>query len=237
MRFLAAIAASLAAHAVLALALAWWLGASGDRELARLDLSSVELSFAEEEDDSAAAAPTPPPAPPSQPERPKELPPPEEKPELEAVEPDAVAFAEPVTEVRPLPENGIEIASQPDWAVGSVQLTNVADVVVAAGATLKSDGAVVLRRLGAEIDSSGNIVKGGGTVDGFAVAPKGVFNLSRMPPEGGVVVPYAFSNMVDIANFRTWSVAVNGTAMSKYRIAVMTAGVCIYPVGTLVIMR
>ena len=104
MRFLAAIAASLAAHAVLALALAWWLGASGDRELARLDLSSVELSFAEEEDDSAAAAPTPPPAPPSQPERPKELPPPEEKPELEAVEPDAVAFAEPVTEVRPLPE-------------------------------------------------------------------------------------------------------------------------------------
>ena len=57
MRFLAAIAASLAAHAVLALALAWWLGASGDRELARLDLSSVELSFAEEEDDSAAAAP------------------------------------------------------------------------------------------------------------------------------------------------------------------------------------
>ena len=140
-------------------------------------------------------------------------------------------------EVRPLPENGIEIASQPDWAVGSVQLTNVADVVVAAGATLKSDGAVVLRRLGAEIDSAGNVVKGGGTVDGFAVAPKGVFNLSRMPPEGGVVVPYAFSNMVDIANFRTWSVAVNGTAMSKYRIAVMTAGVCVYPVGTLVIMR
>ena len=104
MRFLAAIAASLAAHAVIALALAWWLGASGDRELARLDLSSVELSFSEEEDDSAAAAPAPPPAPPSRPERPKELPPPEEKPELEAVEPDAVAFAEPVTEVRPLPE-------------------------------------------------------------------------------------------------------------------------------------
>ena len=96
MRFLAAIAASLAAHAVLALALAWWLGASGDRELARLDLSSVELSFAEEENDSAAAAPTPPPAPPSHPERPKELPPPEEKPELEAVEPDAVKGDESV---------------------------------------------------------------------------------------------------------------------------------------------
>ena len=47
MRFLVAIAASLAAHAVIALVLAWWLGASGDRELARLDLSSVELSFAD----------------------------------------------------------------------------------------------------------------------------------------------------------------------------------------------
>ena len=123
MRFLAAIAASLAAHAVFALALAWWLGASGDRELARLDLSSVELSFAEEEDDSAVAAPTPPPAPPSHPERPKELPPPEEKPELEAVEPDAVAFAEPVTEVRPLPEAAKVEEPRPeqqasDWRFG-----------------------------------------------------------------------------------------------------------------------
>ena len=140
-------------------------------------------------------------------------------------------------EVRKLPENGIEIASQPGWAVGSVQLTNVADVVVAAGATLKADGAVVLRRLGAEIDAAGNVVKGGGTVDGFAVAQKGVFNLSRMPPEGGVVVPYAFSNMVDLANLRMWSVAVDGAAVPKYRIAATTAGVCVYPVGTLVIMR
>ena len=104
MRLVAAIVASMAVHAALALALAWWLGASGDRTLAQLDLSSVELSFAEEEDDSAAAAPAPPPAPPSAPEPPKELPPPDEKPELEAVEPDAIAFAEPVTEVRPLPE-------------------------------------------------------------------------------------------------------------------------------------
>ena len=140
-------------------------------------------------------------------------------------------------EVRPLPDNGIEIAPRPRWAQDSVQLTNVADVVVADGATLKADGAVVLRRLGAEIDSAGNIVKGGGTIDGFTVAEKGVFNISGGQFGGELLVPYTFMNIADAANFRSWTVAVGGVPAPKYKIVVSAEGVRVYPVGTIVIMR
>jgi len=140
-------------------------------------------------------------------------------------------------EVRPLPDNGIEIAPRPRWAENSVQLTNVSDVVVASGATLKTSGAVVLRRLGAEVDSAGNIVKGGGTIDGFTIAEGGVFNISGGRFGGETLVPYTFMNIGDAANFRSWTVAVGGVPAPKYRIAVSAEGVRVYPVGTLLIVR
>ena len=105
MRFLAAVVVSLLAHGLIALAIAWWMGHSEDRTLARLDLSSVELSFAEEEDSAAEAVASSPPAPPPEPEPPRELPPPEaEPPPPEQAEIDDPAFAEPETARRPLPE-------------------------------------------------------------------------------------------------------------------------------------
>ena len=111
MRFGVSILLSLLAHGLLAAALAVYVGlAPAPAELARLDLSSVDLSFAEEEDDSAAVQPTMASAPsdpvpetkPPEPERPpemeafKELPPDldamklpepdEERPEMETPE-------------------------------------------------------------------------------------------------------------------------------------------------------
>ena len=96
---------------------------------------------------------------------------------------------------------------------------------------------VAVRRLGAEIDSAGNIVKGGGTIDGFTVAEKGVFNISGGQFGGELLVPYTFMNITDAANFRSWTVAVGGVLTPKYKIVVSAEGVRVYPVGTIVIMR
>ena len=105
MRFGAAILLSLLAHAVLAaLLVAYSEFSSGSLELAKLDLSSVDLSFAEEEDDSAAAQPALPsaasaPVPeakPPEPEPPPELEPPKELPP----DPEAMKLPEP-EEARP----------------------------------------------------------------------------------------------------------------------------------------
>lgn len=83
-----AFAVSVAAHAVIALALALCLDhAPGPKALATLDLSSVELSFAEKDvESSAAIAPLPPSPPKDPPPRPGER------------KPDT-----PVAEARPLP--------------------------------------------------------------------------------------------------------------------------------------
>jgi periplasmic protein TonB len=112
MRFGAAILLSLLAHAVLAaLLVAYSEFSSGPLELAKLDLSSVDLSFAEEEDDSAAAQPALPsaasaPVPeakPPEPEPPPELEPPKELPP----DPEAMKLPEP-EEARPPMETPAE---------------------------------------------------------------------------------------------------------------------------------
>lgn len=118
MRFGAAILLSLLAHAVLAaLLVAYSEFSSGSLELAKLDLSSVDLSFAEEEDDSAAAQPALPsaasaPVPeakPPEPEPPPELEPPKELPP----DPEAMKLPEP-EEARPPMETPTEPKSEPN---------------------------------------------------------------------------------------------------------------------------
>lgn len=102
MKFSLAILLSVLAHALLALALgfgAWGLFESDALTLAQLDLSSVELSFAEKEDDAAPVAPSlasaaSDPVPETKPE--KTPPPPELEPVRELPpEPDAVELPVP----------------------------------------------------------------------------------------------------------------------------------------------
>ena len=108
MRFGGALLLSALAHGALAALLVFWADfAPGPTELAKLDLSSVDLSFADVEDDAAAARPAsaaaepaapvpetrpPEPAPPPEPEILKELPP----------DPAAVRIPEPVEERPPM---------------------------------------------------------------------------------------------------------------------------------------
>ena len=92
-RFTAALLVSLAVHALLAAALAVYFGCIPLPDLPRLDLSAVELSFAEEERETAET-PLPPPPPPEpepptpEPEPEPEPPPPEPEPESEPPPPE-----------------------------------------------------------------------------------------------------------------------------------------------------
>lgn len=113
MRFGVAIFLSILFHAVLAAALAVYVDcAPAPDALAQLDLSSVDLSFAETEDETAAVQPTlasapdepVPEEPPPEPERPPESEPPKElPPEL-----DAPTLPEPQPERPPLETPKVE---------------------------------------------------------------------------------------------------------------------------------
>jgi periplasmic protein TonB len=100
-KFASSILLSCAAHGILAAGIAGYLAwAPAPDELARLDLSSVDLSFADVEDDSAESQPVAPSAPsdpvpeskPPEPEPPPEMDPPKELP------PDPVALKLPEPE-------------------------------------------------------------------------------------------------------------------------------------------
>ena len=107
MRFSTAIVVSVAAHCVIAAGIVAYMKFSGPTTLATLDLTSVELSFAEEEDETAAVAPSMPLPPPSAPPAPPKERPPEtelEKPDVPLPpEPDAFRPPEP-DQTDPLPE-------------------------------------------------------------------------------------------------------------------------------------
>ena len=108
MKFGTAIGVSVALHGVLAAGLvAYMKYAPGPTAIATLDLSSVDLSFADEDDETAAVAPSMPSPPPSEPPAPAEEKPPEpelEKP-AEPMPPDPEAFRPPEPDpTDPMPE-------------------------------------------------------------------------------------------------------------------------------------
>ena len=108
--------------------------------------------------------------------------------------------------------NGKEIKSRPDVTF-SPNFTNT--VSVAAGATLKAIGEVVLSSI--EIDAADS-----GTIDGFAFAESGELNVKNLlenGPIGGL-----FSNSTGLANLKKWSVSVNGASMPGKMIAVSENG-------------
>ena len=91
-RTVVAVAGSVAVHALLAAGLILYLSHAPEPEtLASLDLSSVELSFAETEDEAAAVAPMPPVAAEAEPVRPKTEEPPSEPRMEKPLPPDPIA--------------------------------------------------------------------------------------------------------------------------------------------------
>ena len=101
MKFSTAIIASVAVHGLVAVGIvAYMKYAPGPTTIATLDLSSVDLSFAEDEDETAAVSPTMPAMPEVEPPRPREEKPPEAERAVDPLPPDPVAptLAEPEPE-------------------------------------------------------------------------------------------------------------------------------------------
>ena len=122
--------------------------------------------------------------------------------------------------------NGKEIKSRPD-ATFSPNFTNT--VSVAAGATLKAIGEVVLSSI--EIDAADF-----GTVDGFSFAASGELNVKNLPADGSL--GGVFANAKGIANLKNWAFTVDGAAVPGKKIAVSPSGaVSVIPRGFALTVR
>lgn len=123
-RFSTAIIASVAAHGLVAVGIvAYMKYAPGPTAVATLDLSSVDLSFAEDEDETAAVSPTMPAMPEVEPPKPREEAPPEAERAEDPLppEPEAPKLAEPEPERERMETPEIPPPSPPAPAVAPKQ--------------------------------------------------------------------------------------------------------------------
>ena len=124
MRFSIAVGASIAAHGLVAVGIvAYMKYAPGQTAVATLDLSSVDLSFAEDEDETAAVSPTMPAMPEVEPPKPREEAPPEAERAEGPLPPDPTApkLAEPEPERERMETQEIPPPSPPAPAVAPKQ--------------------------------------------------------------------------------------------------------------------
>ena len=124
MRFSTAIVASVVAHGLVAVGIvAYMKYAPGPTAIATLDLSSVDLSFAEDEDETAAVSPTMPAVPEDEPPKPREEKPPEAERAEDPLPPDPAApkLAEPEPEREQMETPNIPPPAPPAPAVAPKQ--------------------------------------------------------------------------------------------------------------------
>lgn len=124
MRFSTAIVASVVAHGLVAVGIvAYMKYAPGPTAVATLDLSSVDLSFAEDEDETAAVSPTMPAMPEVEPPKPREEKPPEAERAEDPLPPDPAApkLAEPEPEREQMETPNIPPPAPPAPAVAPKQ--------------------------------------------------------------------------------------------------------------------
>ena len=124
MRFSTAIIASVVAHGLVAVGIvAYMKYAPGPTAIATLDLSSVDLSFAEDEDETAAVSPTMPAMPELEPPKPREENPPEAERAEDPLPPDPTApkLAEPELEREQMETPNIPPPAPPAPAVAPKQ--------------------------------------------------------------------------------------------------------------------
>ena len=124
MRFSTAIVASLVAHGLVAVGIVAYMNyAPGPTAIATLDLSSVDLSFAEDEDETAAVSPTMPAMPEVEPPKPREEKPPEAERADDPLPPDPTApkLAEPEPEREQMETPNIPPPAPPAPAVAPKQ--------------------------------------------------------------------------------------------------------------------
>ena len=113
---------------------------------------------------------------------------------------------------------------------GTPTQLNNATVTVAPGAVLRAEGDVTISALEG---GAGGI----GTIDGFALAPNGTFNLTGVGHlDNPVAIPVAFMNVTGTENIKNWSLHVGGRyACGRVRYA--NGQSVAFPHGTAIIFR
>lgn len=111
-------------------------------------------------------------------------------------------------------------------------LESVGAVRVAAGATLRNEGAeTTLSKLC--IDANG-----AGTIDGFTFAKDGMLSVTNLPYGDCVALPGKFENVKGLENLADWSLSISGGRNSSaYTVAVKDGRVFVNRRGLTVIMR
>ena len=111
----------------------------------------------------------------------------------------------------------------------------VDSVSVDAGATLRADCADGLKFpiRGLTVDPA----KGAGTIDGFAFAESGTFNLTSLP-QGGSKYKFTLVNCEGFENVADWTVKLNSQPSNRYEIGVAADGtVTVFRKGLIVIIK
>ena len=112
-------------------------------------------------------------------------------------------------------------------------LENVGPVTVANGATLKyegaADGAPALSQVKLAADATGSI-------DGFAFAEDGTFEIDAMP-QGSVSVGVTLPNAKDLANVAKWQVKVGNVLKPNYRVKATADGFTVTKSGLMLYVR
>ena len=99
-------------------------------------------------------------------------------------------------------------------------LNNVRSISVAAGASLKFEGASAPVVSGLSVDAVGGI----GVIDGFSFATKGtVFVRSIAEGVTDIAIPSDFRNAVGLLNVKTWDVSIGGQQSSRYHVSSVSA--------------
>ena len=113
-------------------------------------------------------------------------------------------------------------------------LNNVRSVSVAAGSTLKFEGATAPVVSALSVDAAGM-----GSIDGFSFGTGGVLSVQGMPQGAtSVAIPADFKNAAGLANVKGWSVAIDGVVTRGFRVAsVSPTSIKVCKRGFLVLFR
>ena len=111
-------------------------------------------------------------------------------------------------------------------------LDSASSVFVSANGTLRSlYGVNTLRSFGIDMAT------GGGTVDGFAFAEKGMLTVVNAP-RGGATASFTPVNCTGVANLSNWTLFINGNETSKFTVSATDEGsVRLIPIGFRLIIR
>ena len=110
-------------------------------------------------------------------------------------------------------------------------LTNVRNVSVSGGATLRAEGGpVTLSSLALDAAS-------GGTISNFTFAANGSLSVTNVPSAYSGALPYAFQNVTGLENLSNWSLAMPGGRAYLYSVATGNGTVHLVKHGFRMIVR